>query len=92
MLKREGGHLCWALIPELLSVLMQCITFSVCGKLVPVYGWLRVATGVLKRLATAITKRRDNIDDNSFQQMMAEMLTNVETTLPGESRMYLDTN
>ena len=39
-------------VPELLSLLIRCIKFSICAKLVGhllVCGWLRAATAVLKR-------------------------------------------
>ena len=71
---------------QLPSVLTRHITFSTRGKLIghwPVCGWLRAATGVLKRRANAVTKGWDDIvDDDSLKQMMAETLTRVRRSDP----------
>ena len=67
--------------------------FSICGKLVghlPVSGWLRAATGVLKRRATVVTKGWDNIvDDDSLKQMMAETLTRVRRSDPAQGEWHV---
>lgn len=56
---------------------MRCNVFSTCGKLVghfPDFGWLRAATGGMKRRLTAVTKRWDDTEnDIPIKQMMAEI-------------------
>jgi len=80
----EHGTLRWKRggpVPEVPNMLTRRIIFSVCGKLVghfPVCKWLRAATGVIKRRASAVTREWDDtVDDVPLKRMMAEVVTKV---------------
>ena len=73
---------------ELNSAPKQNTRFS--SSLQPVCGWIRAATGVLKRRATVVTKGWDDIvDDNSLKQMMAETLTRVCRSDPARGEWHV---
>ena len=81
----KNGTLRWkrgSQIPEIPDGLTRRRVVSLCGKLVdhfPICGWLRVTVGFIKRLATAVTKGRDDrIKNASLCHILAETLTRVQ--------------
>ena len=85
----EHGILKWrrgSAVPDVPSVVTRRTVFSLCGKLVghlPVCGWLRVATGVMKRRANAVTKGWDDeATDTLLERMMTETVARVRQEDP----------
>ena len=80
----EHGSLLWkrgSEIPTMPDAITRRSVFSLCGKLVghfPVCGWLRAATGVLKRRANAVTRGWDDeATDPPLRKMVAETVAGV---------------
>ena len=84
----------WNSIPELSVTLTLRTVFSICKKLVghfPVIGWLRAATGMIKRRASMVTYGwHDTVKDALLKYMMVELLTRVRQDDPVRGRLVRD--
>ena len=70
-----------AVLPEVPDVLTRCGVFSLCGILVghlTVFGWLRVATGIMEPRASMVTKGWDETADALLIGMVGETVTKVK--------------
>ena len=83
---RDGTRRQGSVVPEVPSVVMRQTVFSLCRQLVghlPVYGWLHVACGKLKRSASLVTKGWDDeARDTVLQCMMFETVESVQQDDP----------
>ena len=82
---RKQGSFRWrhrAVLPEVPDVLTRRGVFSLCGILVgllTVFGWLHVATGIMKRRASMVTKGWDDESaDALLIGMVGETVTRVK--------------
>ena len=77
------------MIPDVSEVVTRRTIFSLCGKLIghlPVCGWLRAATGMIKRRANAVTRGWDDTtEDVPLRQMVRETITRVTQSDPSLS-------
>ena len=87
----ECGTLRWkrrSVIPDVPEVVTRRTIFSLCRKLIrhlPVCGWLRVATGMIKRKANAVTQGWDDTtEDAPLQQMVWETIARVMQSYPSQ--------
>ena len=85
----KQGSLRWrrrAMLPEVPDALTRRVVFSLCGILIghlPVCGLFRLATGIMKRRASMVTKGWDDeTADTLLIGMVAETITRVKKNDP----------
>ena len=81
-------------IPDAPKMMTRRNVFSLCGKLVghfPVCGWLRAATGVIKRRANAVTKNWDSVTaDSPLRCMVSETIARIRQEDPAQGPWCVD--
>ena len=93
----EGGALRWrrgGTIPEVPPQVTRRDVFSICGKLVshyPVCGWLRVSAAYIKRRASQVTERWDDVvTDGAVVKCLSETVEAVKVNDPVKGRWDVD--